>query len=810
MPPINDEISNATLINSSGITTSSVTNIGATGSAQEISQGYPENSVWYRIEITDDGDMYLAVSNSNYNYYVEIYQPADTTPNDFSDITDGFTYTSFVDWIGLGTGADDDVIVPVLAGEVYYLLVIDNNFIGEEGNFTLTALLPLVCEFNAEDGANLGSGTVSLSGASPQWVRDTQYRSIVDFEEYKGDWEYTESFSVTFTGCPSGKYAIDLYNQFGNIAIGDDGVTLRVFKNGKPQGGFFATGYNGRTDSSPGWERITNEYLNPPFTALDQTGGPRYFSLQEGDVLSFHYGSWDNVPARWMEVQKVRFTAVLGLLPLPQWRIGSDGQETWGYNDLFTIRMLKSQGDTIYLFDDVSITGAGSDVVLGVWTFQMTGSDIIPLSGDPGLASFGGAAVDIKKTSTAAITARDFTIMPNGDLYAAWIDRIGGFSGTYELVMKHYDASGDSWSLISNDVWGYGATSRRCTYVTMDNDGEDVFVAWGEGRQTSGTIGYWWRCKKYDVSGASFSELGSGQTAYPGATPTLTVDGEFDRHLRLKVSPGGTPWVVWPSYDPDVVGTVDEYCFAWYWDGSVWQDSGLPDPSLVPPDDGAHTYDAATGTKGNYVAFAIYGLYYADITFCHHDGLSEYPAICYQYVYNDVGSGTIDHSGWAYFEYDGSVWNNELYITEAVDIYADMPNQLIQARDGDAEIERAGGWTQGFSLDNDGTVPYLFTQKGWKFSSIDHAYCARVKRDGTSFEEVGQGFATTEATPQWGYGGWIDVTTNGGMLVAGRPVLAWTSPISWSQGVNLALFLPSGSVDLTRIKFRGFQRGDDL
>lgn len=824
MPPTNDNLANATVVSAIGLTTLPGTTVDSTVEAgKETIDGYV-NTIWYRIEPAGDVDLTCSISGASYAYYAELYvYPGGGTPTDFADLVNG--YTNFLTGLGDGTSSDDQFIEPLLGVNVYYLLVTNWDFTeGIWGTFNVSFLLPAVYELDVEPFANLSSPTVSLQGSSPKWVRDTQFRDFVSNQFYKGSLDYTTSFEIPANTIPPGKYDVQIYQQYGGTGI-DDSINIWVHKNGSPIGGYWSIGYN-KPNGIPTWSNLTNPIYGAPLDT-NNAGGRRWLEINAGDVISIHYGHWDDdlqftipktLPLRYMEVQKIRFADSLATYPNPQWMSMKKGA-AWPYWN-FSLRIAKMPpwgGNEIYVFDDAS-TGDGATSVdsLGVWKFLLDSDGRITIVDELNLGSTGGVNHTLVQSTnpTLDIWYKDFTIMPNGDVYVAWIEENG--TGVSEVFyFWKYNAATTTWSQLSDNVSGHGASWRH-TFVTMDNDGTDVYIAWGEARQTSAPFGYWWRCKRWNVGAGNFTELGSGQTAYPSLPATRTVDAEYEGNLKLRISPSGVPWVCWPAWNNFVGATYfDEYLFVSYWNGTSWIDTtssfgagdglyittappnlGTPHGTSNPP---YSTYSVSPSvTGGNYIKFAVYGFWYADLVFCHHDGPSENPAVAFQYVFDDRTSN-IDTSGFAYFEYNGTTWENELYMIEGVDVYPDVEQSgdpakaelgFAQTRDNFTNWERirwAGGWTQGFSLYHDGRVPYIFSQKGYRFSEIDHVYAVKLKSDGTAWEEVGIGFADQEISPDE-FGGWADVTTSGGLIVAGKPVLLWSNGGGWDLELVFATF----------------------
>jgi hypothetical protein len=506
----------------------------------------------------------------------------------------------------------------------------------------------------------------------------------------------------------------------------------------------------------------------------------------------------------------------------------------------------------MYVFDDAYTThnldNPGTPTVykkaLGVWVYELVGGQME--AADPAnlnLGATGGENHNLMQQDPddpdfAEVVMKDLTVMPNGDVFCLWSENIGtpGIGGDWFFYLAHYDASADTWSIVDDDFWGHGVPSAGDFHpvdVSIDNDGEDVYFAWGENRDAGSADAFWWRCMKYDTSADTFTELGSGQTAWPSAT-NGTREGDWDYPVRLKVSPAGVPWVVGITFDPDAptfpVNYYEEYCFAWFWDGDEWIDSEIPHPSLVPFDipDGS-TYDAGSlpmsvdPQPGNYIAFAVYNLYYTDLTFCHHDGPRETPAVMHQFVYQTQGAGSGDTSGFAYFECHGvGDWDNELFIIEAqsetgagptgvLGFGRDYPNNFVSAQsdyDGNLYIPFFGGWTQGWKLENDGSRPVWLSQKGYFGSGVDHVYSAAIEPDGESIIMRGNGFPTELWSMWWKGYQWIDPTSDGGCVIGTTPVAIWRDVNASRAGYLLAALQLGGAIDLTRIKFRGFALGD--
>lgn len=659
-----------------------------------------------------------------------------------------------------------------------------------------------VFECDAADGANLASPTVSI--VDTDWVREEQVRTLVNGSVYDGNMDYSETFRVTcgVAECvPPGTYEVAIFRRYD---VGNFAQLVQMRLNDKPLTQAYA-GF-GATVGAEEWVTVTRVNRNGNLTAT-VGGGPYYVTLSEGDVLSFDIGNTNTALAGLaLEVQKVRFTEIDPDPPLPSWQKAIRGAETWG--DFSTIAMspFRSRGDVIYGFIDVYTEE--SEACLGIWTWQCDGTDITGLSGDTPIG-FGGAMTDLSDASDRSglvatgtqILARDFCVLPNGDVLAAWIEQRQPISTRlFRIVVKLYDESSDSWSTLTSDLWGHGEQNRHAAYISVDcNEDGDAFVAWSEATITGTTTildkEWVWRCKRWD-GGSSFTELGTGQTGFPGAAGS-TVAGSYDLHLRLRVSPAGVPWVCWPEYDPDNP-TDSQLPFAFYWDGSDWVDSEVPSPTLVPTGPGSYS---SAADAANYIAFAVYGLFYMDLVFCTHAGPSEDPLLCFQYVWKDqdVISPLGDVSGWSLYDYGGSPgsWGNERFVLEGVD-YGDGSVEDLTFASVEAGESDFGGWTQGFNLQHDGQRPWIFSQKGYLNSFVDHAYAARLAADGSTWELRCHGWPDDETFPYRSsgraVGGWTDPTTNGGCLVGGVPIVIYSDADSWSLGPVLVAGLSCGGI----------------
>lgn len=829
MPPPNDNLANATVISSGGSFSVSGSTIGATVEpGQETDDGYVD-TVWYRIEPLADAPITVRIKNASYEYYAEIYvYPGGGTPSSFSDVV-GPGYSNYITYLGTGTTADDEVTFDASGNDVYYVLVTNWDFIeGIEGTFTFSGFLPEIYECDAAPGANLSSPTVSVSGG---WVLDSQVRSFVPGSDPRGDLDYTKTFEVSCPGCvPPGKWKVELLVRAGPFIPYNILTLVQMRKNGKPIG--HNIGGDTLDTGVPTWITLTDVNLvfpNPRFP------GPRYVDLKAGDVLSFCIGGWYE-EGRLMEVKKVRFTSLEPVHPLPSWQQVLSRAETFPEYSAISISPWRAKGDTIYGFMDIQ-PGIDHTPALNIWTYRLDGRDIVPLSaphpvdGYPWTDLHTAAPRPGYLTSTSPLTAScDFDVLPNGDIVAAWIEWWYSSSPPLnKVVLARWRVSTGSWEIVTDNLWNHGTVQRWATYISVEAapDGSAVYIAWGEARQAGVPLnqaGYWWRCKRYTPSSGAITELGtspsSGITAFPSAPANKTVDAADEYRLRIRVSPNGVPWVIWPSYDPDLpLSDWYERCFAYFWNGSTWVDSQVPIPSYVPPDliDPITNFvygSYSTGLgSGNYINYAEYGFWKADLTFCQMDGPNENPSIIYQLVYKDqTPPPWWDISGFLYCEYDGTPgqWKNEHYFVPGNHPkYGRDEPQIFRHRTSGFPEREVGAWTQGFTLTNDGQSPWLFDQSGYRASYTQRVYAGRIVGGEDPHIELWCHGWPDEETNSIGPA-WSAPTTNGGVIVNGVPVCIYRMWDSFWPGVTLLSALPCDMGGIVSMNWRSSTRNERI
>lgn len=370
---------------------------------------------------------------------------------------------------------------------------------------------------------------------------------------------------------------------------------------------------------------------------------------------------------------------------------------------------------------------------------------------------------------------KDFCILDNGDIYVAYIG-FNNFSPAYNNL-KLVKWNGSAWSTVSTDLSrnAYGADfvpltgrPRPYSYVSVDTDGTDVYIAWGEvDYSSSKSVTFFgggsttvyenkWHVVKY-VPGTGFTELGTGQNAIPIASRTHATSSvglqandaaSEETSIKLKISPGGVPWVATAETTDNWIATAETEMkpYVYYWDGSSWIDTILPDPLQ---------WDTSHGFILN--AIDVNSQPQIDLTFCHHDGPNEHPSVIYSIELTDTIRGSVDRFDYA--EYDGSSWGNRLTFTG----YEAWPGATLSEEFFPSFTQ--GHLQQGMSLDNDGTQ-VIFAAALWNsmMSGGDWIKVAKLKADGTAFESYlpelsGPDLLTRNDKTSGGRrGGWFDPT----------------------------------------------------
>ena len=645
-PLVNDDWEDAIVINTPGGNSYVASTIGAQLQTGE-SFGFPHGindggSVWYRIVAQDAGPIQLSILHSSgyrlangYRPRAVVYGPVAYPPANVAAIQ-GSTIVKTVTDQRNQAGANSSqapyrasstwepwyVEWNATAGQSYYVRVTNESSWEREGTFDLRVTIPNYTTFTATSFMS-GSGTVSNVAG---WVRETQFRTPTDHDEWKGELDYIETLVIS-PGL-TGDYALELHGRFGYTGgTAQHDLYVAVVKvNGVPvREGIQLNIFDNTT---AGYISLTHDYCIGDAgagsfgTVFARTtlpgqngGGPRHLRLAAGDEVTIHLGSGFRAfegpaagnPTRYIEVDEIRFSPAgsYGDGTPTGWKLIKEEAEQ-GFSISQGVGMPgRAFGDELFILTDVDpgnanefggSAGRRGRTKFGVWRYQLVGGEITAPDLDLNLGASGGELMDIRlfpgDTSLVPFL-RDLTILPNGDIYCLWTD-----GGQY-LVMKKWD--GAAWSLISDDVGGYGApySGWEINHVSMDNDGTDIYLVYGK-NVTNGVFtwgagnGFEWHCQFYDVSADTFTELGTGQTAFP-ASVLGTRSGDFDHPPRVKVSPGGVPWVIWCEMGPPTVGfPYEEYLWVYYWDGGAWVDAEMPHPTVPPPTIANSDYAAGT------------------------------------------------------------------------------------------------------------------------------------------------------------------------------------------------------------------------
>jgi hypothetical protein len=871
-PIVNDDWEDAIIVNTPGGNQYAVSNSGAELQPGEISFGFhgggPGGSVWYRIIAQDTGVIQISILNwsgyrtaNGYRPRAVVYGPVTYPPANVAAIQASPIVKTLTD--SLNQTASPTSAAPygsstsweplygewlATAGQVYYVRVTNNSSWQRTGTFDLRVTLPNWSIFTA---TSYMSGSTSNVGG---WARETQFRDPSDHDEWKGDLDYDASFTIS-PGL-TGDYALEVHarlNYTGGTSQNENFVAV-VKVNGVPRR--VMRQLEIFTNGTAGYISLTHDYcigavgagdLGTVFArkvlvgfdpGAENAGGPRHLTLAAGDEVTLHFGSTLRAgegpgagnPTRYIEVDEIRFSPAGSygdLMPTGWKAIAAEGEQGFQGNS-FVGMPGRSLGDELFIFTDVDprvigdtpgATGRKEFTKLGVWRYQLVGGEITAPDGDLNLGASGGELMDIRLFpggTTYEPYFRDLTILPNGDIYCLWSET-QGFAGY--LALSKWD--GATWTLLSDDVAGLGNpySGWFIAHLSIDNDGTDIYLTYGSNLNngvftfTAGN-GYRWHCLKYDVSGDTFTELGTGQTAFPGATRGQHA-GEFDNPAFLKVSPGGVPWVIWCERDPDETvpsgaGTGEEYMWVWYWDGAAWVDAEIPHPAVAPPQVANSTYEvggppSAPDSKGNYINLLTNENSVYDLVFCHHDGPSETPAVIHSFNWQDTGtiiggSHPGDTSGLFYAECNGVAdWQNDFFAYPGTDWGRDYGdprlNLATDTYSGNLYLPYLGGWDQGLWLDVYNNRPILYTQSGHFGAGVDGIITLWLTSTGDGWSMMGPGIATETILPDPYAYAWSDFSQPG-CTVNGTPVVWWMDPWTFGEGWWLAAWQPGGNVSM--------------
>jgi len=671
MPPLYDDINDALLLSNDG--QHHTVNVDTTGATEETNEntygsGFP--GVWLKIDLsnagyyglntewTTHGDGYVNVpfefdllktgGDAGFAPWIEFYAVNDAS---FDPSSPDFSKLYYISFSGIGDGTSDPAVVTryyrpdaTASGSgggsvtgIYYVHCLDWNYT-YEGQFDIAYMVGLPDYIPSADTS--GSGTVTTSGDA---VRDSQELGDDWFLYWEGPDDRNDSFYVRGAGMPPpGTWNVHAIIKNAG-ASGAHTARVLVAVNGTPM---------------------------PSATAFSDTLASRIRITLTGN----HYGAskWD------VSEPGSKIYPIAKPLTIP---IGSTGDEIAFrfFNSVFGSNVAEIRRVKFVPVSESAAALSGDYV---------TGNDL-PLG-----ASADGDSIS---TSPRQLDTHDLCECA-GSVYVFYSETNG--SDKY-LTVKEWD--GASWNTISTDIWGHGAPSatRKTGSLACCSDGTDVYFAWAEtdGTTAGGMDNWHWRCKKYDVSGASFSELGSGQRRYaPAGSIPAEVGSDFGgtggNGFLMKHHPSSGLWISMGERDTSRTNYGDwgiGYTRAslWNWNGSSWDQVHPDDPS-----------DLAGGSDYTVDFFANERQRHVGFTFCHYDGPSQYPS-CF-YIASSDGD---DPHQIVYQEYNGSTWGNEILL---------LPIGITGVASGDfnpfnsTDTENFGAGSRcGAILVDDGSSPHL-------------------------------------------------------------------------------------------------------
>lgn len=797
MPPLYDNIVDALALTQDGtLHTVDLDNTGATLETNEATYGETYPSIWVKFDLTDPaysllyGTSWVTVhfesvadGGSSILPYLDIwYDPTNTfdpSSPDFSLLT---TPGGFV---GDGTSAPPALDNNYQPGFVYYVFVGDWSGTNSGGQ-TITYNIPLApatYDVDVSDYNNT-SGTVSVPSAGT--IRETQPTNNNYSVDGRGAIDSVYTFKVpTAQLPPDGRYQVYLKGQIraASAWTGFNSWWVLVRRNGEPlfpSSFLYAQPAGGNPSANDLWllSGEPNGFggIVSGFSKYYQGHGPTTTPVLAGDEISF----------------------------------------------------------AVYSDDPNNLTGSP------VKQFDITGATFLQIEAGGHAQSINLATVDRDPTTwstdgrddptnESTIDQKDMCVLNNGDIYVFYKAHKTATAQQYLKLRKY---SGGAWTTISTDVSaagnGPGWTAGSYGQISMDTDGTNLYLVWGEPDLTTsktltrsnGTTASFhpmlWHCKKY-VPGTGFTQLGTGQCKIPIASRTKAATvgpyvpdaGDYDTSIKIKVAPNGVPWVVWGETEDAFYGSsvppssTNTRVYVAYWDGSTWQETGFPD----------HPNWSTTDNQGAYLDFIdVDAQHDIDLTFCHHNGPSNYPSVIYSLGSFDTGRGNINQR-FIYREFDGTSWGN-LINTIPQEIW---PNATLVERDFPTFTGGAG--QQGMALENDGVVP-IFAAALWTSHYSDLIKVAKVKTDGSALEEYsGTNKLRRSADTGWYRddssiisGGWFD-PTGCDMAIGpdGKPWVIYTGTEFDEYGLQLFRFGEYGTDDCWIISSRtnGMLLGED-
>lgn len=722
--PTFDNIENAyELIQDNTQHTQDFDNTGASQETNEEIYINIPNSVWARLDLSNydikfaDTDTVLTLQIEKISGtvipWLKLY---DADPN-FDPATPDFNLLSaYATTVGDGTDTPPAVsftLADVTTGVIYLELVDWNADSADQGVQRLTYTVQTLVKYDADASDwNTTSGTVTDLGGGV--IKETQHVIVDSPNDIRGVPDSVWTFKISGAQLPpNGIYKVLLKAVINGPWVGFTTWDVYIRRNGEsllPYAMLTARADAGVPTSIDIWGMYDKGRKFGPLEnglpAYAEGPGPSTIPVLKNDVLEvIAYNNVDPYDNSWLEITGLRFV-----------QIQAGGS-------------------------------SGSSIALATIPREAEGTNA-DARDDP--------------THETSITQKDMCILDNGDVYIVYFT-----NNPYNLKLKKWD--GTAWSIISSDLshaglgtnyTPVGGAALPYGQISMDSDGTDIYIAWGETDYATSKVltnfsgstvsknPRLWHVKKY-TPGVGFTELGSGQCANPIANRTTSAStdgtcpdaGSYNESVQIKIAPNGVPWVIFAETTDQWLGSGGTFQkpYVYYWNGSAWVDTLLPDPPNVD----------MTNTQGGYVDFIkVDAQHQLDLTFCHHDGPSNYPAIVYSYGSFDTGRGQINQR-FIYQEYNGTSWGNLLDKT-SIEIW---PGGTISTDIG-------GHGQQGMVLKNNGSVPILAAALWNGDVGSDFIKVAKIKADGTDWEPFTPELSAVDigfrADRELSEGGWID------------------------------------------------------
>lgn len=520
-------------------------NTGATLQTGESTylEGWP--TVWVKIDLSAFADgtvfavpMALAKTggDAGFDPYLAVFKVNDAS---FDPSAPDFSKLSYhPDWVGDGT-TTPSATVTLEAGtgssagnrsqtSIFYCAYTDWNYVGY-GSSTLTYTIPVIVCIAAVDVIHPDSTTTSVVSGRVQEDWDPGADASVMPEQAP-----TPTFRLSGADILAGYFTTGLYElkvkgQYDGTptATTNRGVRALITRNGVPQLGVTAFLATASQPTYDGYEYELN-------SAKYQSGTAPFVPVAEADVIDITIWCDAESGGTFMaaQIETLCFYKVTGTTPIAAQPFGSFDQTPLGMS-----------------WSDIGLT----------------------------LGNYGAA--------------HDFCVMPNGDVYAGFIDLefLGGGTppSDYEFQGEiwYYEAATDTWTTLLSGFNAAGFSRTPIAGLTVATDGTDVFIAYWEWDGTywsgaeSGLPGlkrYAWHVKKYDVSGDSWTELGTGQRKNGITNSRCNVGGDWPK-IDLAFD-GTTVYAAMSEVLDAAVPANDTRPYVWEWNGSTWTDTAFPDP----------------------------------------------------------------------------------------------------------------------------------------------------------------------------------------------------------------------------------------